>query len=467
MGTAMTRHLAERAKRVAEVSKGRTASIGICTIVSMDLVASRARLAAIFSAMMVLWMPLPVGPMTPYVRGSEASDRGTIELNFPLKDGRFYRIRDVYAECNRKLGAHFSLDAAADRVHELSVAETLALAWLQQTNALEGMLEVRLEPSRLTLRIADGEHPEARRRVQRLVERLVAVPITQWPADKGLHLPDGLVPGRPTAILIHGLAANADAMGELSESLRKLGVQVVLFDYPNRQPIATSGARLREELLAVQKSHPELQVAIIAHSMGGLVARYALEADGAAPANVTDLVTLGTPHHGSALADKYAWMELYRFAVHKLRGEYDRKADLLEGLGEAGDDLCPNSRFLQDLNACRRPATVRYHCAAGCAGYFSADERQTLRADLQRHFDAHPGWGLMRRGILSIIDTDELRAGEGDGAVSVASALLNDAHTKQRFEVNHVDLIESRGAGEAVFEWIVATLKWSSDDARR
>ena len=47
---------------------------------------------------------------------------------------------------------------------------------------------------------------------------------------------------------------------------------------------------------------------IMAHSMGGLVSRYYIQEN---PGKVAALVTLGTPHHGSPLADSFQWVGLF------------------------------------------------------------------------------------------------------------------------------------------------------------
>ncbi len=69
--------------------------------------------------------------------------------------------------------------------------------------------------------------------------------------------------------------------------------------------IAEAGARLRQLLEELRRTHPGVPVDIVAHSQGGLVARMALEEgddlDPRVP-RIEHLVTLGTPHHGADLA---------------------------------------------------------------------------------------------------------------------------------------------------------------------
>ena len=63
--------------------------------------------------------------------------------------------------------------------------------------------------------------------------------------------------------------------------------------------IGASGGRLAARLHELQARHPDAVVDVIAHSLGGLVARSAITTHGATPATV---VTLGTPHQGTDLA---------------------------------------------------------------------------------------------------------------------------------------------------------------------
>lgn len=91
---------------------------------------------------------------------------------------------------------------------------------------------------------------------------------------------------------------------KLTLALRKAGFDAVLLDYDWRRDLATLGKLLAERLDADGRD----DVAIIGHSMGGLVARAALRQ--AAGKRVTQLIMLGTPNAGSLAA------------VQSLRGTY-------------------------------------------------------------------------------------------------------------------------------------------------
>ena len=80
--------------------------------------------------------------------------------------------------------------------------------------------------------------------------------------------------------------------------LRTLGCDVHLVQVP---PIGSVAERAEALSRAVRSLDAE-RVHIIAHSMGGLDARYAISRLGLA-ARVASLTTIGTPHHGTPLAD--------------------------------------------------------------------------------------------------------------------------------------------------------------------
>ena len=91
---------------------------------------------------------------------------------------------------------------------------------------------------------------------------------------------------------------------KLALSLRVAGFDAVLLDYDWRRDVATLGKRLAERIAADGRD----DVALVAHSMGGLVARGALAH--AAGRHVSRVVMLGTPNSGSL------------GAVQALRGTY-------------------------------------------------------------------------------------------------------------------------------------------------
>ncbi|KQQ45923.1 lipase [Duganella sp. Leaf126] len=106
-------------------------------------------------------------------------------------------------------------------------------------------------------------------------------------------------------LLIHGYACNSGYWRPLSARLQAAGISHDGIDLePPGADIDAYAPQVQaavERLCAVTGSK---RVIIVAHSMGGLVARAWLRRYGAqAVARVARVITLGTPHHGTVLAD--------------------------------------------------------------------------------------------------------------------------------------------------------------------
>ncbi|HEY1785178.1 MAG TPA: alpha/beta fold hydrolase, partial [Pirellulales bacterium] len=280
-----------------------------------------------------------------------------VEVAVPLREGCYYSPRDFAAQCNEQLRTHIPLRLISDKERKLTDTERRALLAADAA----GILSARFADGQIVFRFRNPQDDTTRRHHRQLIEKYLGLSMA-WPAERGLHLPADFLPAERTLLLIHGLESHADEFDRFQQACRAWGVQTIVFDYPNDGPIAWSGDRLSEDLQRLSARHPQLRVVIVAHSMGGLVARHALETPGKRPGCVTDLFTLGTPHAGTKYSDFQPVVELCRetFSKYALYG-----GTIRDGLGEAADDLHEGSEFLTTLNGRERPAGVTYHVAAG------------------------------------------------------------------------------------------------------
>lgn len=103
-------------------------------------------------------------------------------------------------------------------------------------------------------------------------------------------------------VLVHGLLYRGILLWPMKRYLTKCGYTVKVFDYSStRNNVAEIGEKFS---VFLEKLEFEDDVYIIAHSMGGLITRVAL-AQNSSKIKIARCVMLGTPNHGSPVADHY------------------------------------------------------------------------------------------------------------------------------------------------------------------
>ena len=128
-----------------------------------------------------------------------------------------------------------------------------------------------------------------------------------------------LTDDRIPIILIHGMSGDAKpntlnywygwvnsdtngAIGYFNAGALRNHFRVYRYVYDSQDFISTNGARLAKFVNDWYDSHPQFrnrQVVLMAHSMGGLVSRYAMNSNTQFAARVHRLITLGSPHLGA------------------------------------------------------------------------------------------------------------------------------------------------------------------------
>ena len=262
---------------------------------------------------------------------------------------------------------------------------------------------------------------------------------------------------RTPVILIHGWNADSSSFNAL---LKQAGGEAELnrrfkfyrFSYDWSRSIGTSAATLADDLgsLAELNDRP---VMLVGHSMGGLVARSYLESlqpDWQALRRVALLLTLGSPHHGSAAANsewltgdsKYALLtklmplglmdlldRIPMLNAVKTEGGHDLGWDNYDGTMPS-DLWAGANRYLQDLNQrlLHHPqrdellARYRFH-----AGYLeTVPPLTTIGLTRQvregRHYEA--GCALLAHAFRGADGQTVERWALNDGIVPLPSACL-------------------------------------------
>lgn len=167
---------------------------------------------------------------------------------------------------------------------------------------------------------------------------------------------------KPVVVLVHGFqlfGTDPDVVWEdMNKTLSESGFDVMISHYagdyplilPTGKDIKGYAEKLSQEIQGLKSQTGASKVDIVAHSMGGLVARYYVEKCGGA-ANVGKLIMLGTPNHGTEIA-YLAFTSLYLLArvyVSAYIIDPGLASMIVENL-QSPFEMIPNSPFLNALN---------------------------------------------------------------------------------------------------------------------
>ncbi|MEJ2109667.1 MAG: alpha/beta fold hydrolase [Acidobacteriota bacterium] len=299
-------------------------------------------------------------------------------------------------------------------------------------------------------RLYPEQNKQARTRLRETVKAEFPEPVSHLQSRYGFKpSEDPVSAGGPIAgniILVHGLDDPGKVWMNLSPELASHGFRFWIFSYPDDQPIAESAQFFFREIRSL-KGNGVSSVAVIAHSMGGLVARemltnpaiqYEDAADeGRAPV-VSTLIMIGTPNHGAELAPLRLFTEFRDQLASMLEGDYVWIEGSADGAGEAGIDLEPGSLFLEELNGRPHPENLDMFVIAGVMNPSAAGRIDQAVERLAETLPESASESLSFLGnYLSIVVQ-----GQGDGLVSVDSARL-DGYPLQIVEGTHLSIIRN------------------------
>lgn len=151
--------------------------------------------------------------------------------------------------------------------------------------------------------------------------------------------------GREIVLLLHGFFQTRNLWRVMEARLRDEGYAVMSFAHRgllgrlNTRPVDHVAEEVGHKVRRLARRHGFTRLRVIGHSKGGLVARAWIQRHGG-DRFVTNLTTLGTPHHGTPTA---------------------ALAVALMGMGLAkasAKDMLPGSAFTKALNSERFPAQI-------------------------------------------------------------------------------------------------------------
>ena len=131
---------------------------------------------------------------------------------------------------------------------------------------------------------------------------------------------------RDLVIVLHGIARSASSMAVFAERLEDRGFDVLNVDYASTTyTLEELREKIHPEIELFLKQHPGRTVHFAGYSMGGLLIRAYLAKY--KPVNLGRVVMLGTPNHGSEVADflrkNWAYRKFYGPAGQELTTDQD------------------------------------------------------------------------------------------------------------------------------------------------
>lgn len=238
-------------------------------------------------------------------------------------------------------------------------------------------------------------------------------------------------PTAPPVIFVHGMAATYNEWNALISALDagfKARHDIYVYQYNWQDSILKNGRILKDSVLARGLVNP----IVVAHSMGGLVSRGYVASGG----QLTKLVTLGTPHLGTELANM-----LYIIPAVDTPGPQDMK---------------PAGNFIQIMLTNQNDVTNRskYFAISGqMGGHYKSTFPWTWEWNEPYYKDIYYGVVCVGWRVL-------IAYGPNDGLVPVKSALFENGNVNLPFStpqyyIDHMHLVTPNEA-PSIFNYINA-----------
>ncbi len=247
---------------------------------------------------------------------------------------------------------------------------------------------------------------------------------------------------RPLVVFIHGYNSRPEHLDYLVDPARREGLACAMFRYPNDQQLLRSAELLSRELRKIADQQTDCRIAIVSHSMGGLIARACIENASLDPGNVERLIMLAPPTHGSRFAhfaygsDFFEHFRGREVDLSCLRRFFDSVED---GLGEAQHDLKPGSAFLIKLNSRPRNPNVAYTIILGKRAPWTRKKLDEVRAKVAAQGQSSRIVQLIGPKLDGwLADMDEVVNGHGDGVVAVRRGRLEGVEDTLVLHVDHL-----------------------------
>lgn len=253
-----------------------------------------------------------------------------------------------------------------------------------------------------------------------------------------------------TVVFVHGFTANGSYFDVLAEWYRNWGFSTLSFEYDSYEGIDVAAKQLAERIRPLQ-SHLPNGFVIVAHSLGGLVARQFIRDFSPRPveSGLKGICTLGTPHAGTLddmtmLSYWASWSDWLTGFNPYLRLPTCRTALQLTGR----DDM----RLVEKLNSLdvNQPHNVPILSVSGGSPYLEVGKSWVANRTANRY--------LQSRLTLP-----------NDGLVSESSADITQVLGKQPWlshsrtysdhaKTNHTYLVQNQSIAQLTVDWCLQKL---------
>ncbi|WP_145059635.1 esterase/lipase family protein [Adhaeretor mobilis] len=316
----------------------------------------------------------------------------------------------------------------------------------------------------LLVKIDQAAIREKRRNLNRQIREKLRDPAGEL---FGLQLSEGWQQtddNKALVIVIHGFNSSPLRFRKLVDTFQRAEFNSGIFSYPDDQPIVDSALLLSNELKAIAAKHPKRAIALVTHSMGGLVARATVEDPELDPGNVTKLIMIAPPTHGSLLAN-------YSFGIDVLdhaspdpqRGDVSRwYAAVADGMNEAAVDLTPGSHFLRRLNARPRNPNISYSIILGTGARVTKARLENYRQQLKSVQSQSEVTSLLTPHLdATLADLEEVLEGKGDDVVAVKRGRLEGVEDTILLKFTHLEALQNENEleGHELYESVLTRLR--------
>lgn len=166
-------------------------------------------------------------------------------------------------------------------------------------------------------------------------------------------------------VLVHGFTGSPSSMATLKANFEAQGRQAFSIDY-NTENNVTNASQLATFINNVKTQTGAAQVDLVVHSMGGLSSRYYLKNLGGT-ANVSEFVSLGSPHYGvisacllpTSFGGQMCPFSSFLSSLNS--GDDTPGTPFYTTIYSTGDTTVPNSSSRLDGGACFKQVTSVSH----------------------------------------------------------------------------------------------------------